>query len=38
MDSSSHITPEFNRLLHDQQERLKELGCINQTTYILKGG
>jgi hypothetical protein len=38
MDNNSHITPEFNRLIHDQQERLKELGCINQTTYILKEG
>jgi hypothetical protein len=23
-------------LVHEQRERLKELGCINQTTYILK--
>ncbi len=38
MDENSHITPEYNRLLHEQQERLKELGCINQTTYILKEG
>jgi len=38
MESESHITPEFKRLLHDQQERLKELACINQTTYILKEG
>ena len=29
-------TPEYNRLLHDQQERLKELACINKTTSILK--
>lgn len=36
MDSKKHITPEFHRLLHEQRERLKELGCINQTTYILK--
>jgi len=36
MDASSHITPEFSRLLHEQRERLKELACINQTTYILK--
>ncbi|MBK8881014.1 MAG: pyruvate, phosphate dikinase [Bacteroidales bacterium] len=28
----------FNRLMHDQQERLKELACINSTTAILKGG
>lgn len=35
---TNHITPEYKRLLHDQQERLKELACINQTTYILKEG
>jgi len=38
MDENTHITPEYNRLLHDQQERLKELACINQTTIILKEG
>ncbi|MGB8490488.1 MAG: hypothetical protein WCE64_05470, partial [Bacteroidales bacterium] len=38
MDDSNHITPDFKRLLHDQRERLKELGCINRTTYILKEG
>lgn len=38
MERENHITPEFRRLLHDQQERLKELACINQTTYILKEG
>jgi CheY-like chemotaxis protein len=38
MESESHITPEFRRLLHDQQERLKELACINRTTNILKEG
>ena len=27
-----------NDLVHEQRERLKELGCINQTTYILKEG
>lgn len=26
----------FEQLLHDQQERLKELACINRTTVILK--
>lgn len=36
MDANTHLTPEFNRLVHEQRERLKELGCINQTTYILK--
>ncbi len=38
MDTNNHISPEFSRLLHEQRERLKELGCINQTTYILKEG
>jgi hypothetical protein len=38
MDADNHISPEFSRLLHEQRERLKELGCINQTTYILKEG
>jgi hypothetical protein len=38
MNELNHITPEYHRLLHDQHERLKELGCINQTTYILKQG
>jgi CheY-like chemotaxis protein len=38
MDDKDHIAPEYHRLLHDQQERLKELACINQTTYILKEG
>jgi hypothetical protein len=38
MDQNDHITPEFKQLLHDQQERLKELACINKTTYILKEG
>jgi hypothetical protein len=38
MDNLTHTTPEYNRLLHDQQERLKELACINQTTSILKEG
>jgi hypothetical protein len=36
MDDFNHIHPEYNRLLHDQQERLKELACINRTTSILK--
>jgi hypothetical protein len=38
MNADNHITPEFSRLLHDQRERVKELSCINQTTYILKEG
>ncbi len=29
---------DFNRLLHEQKERLKELACINRTTSILKEG
>src|SRR5664279_6124209 len=36
MDESTQNTPEYNRLLHDQKERLKELACINRTTSILK--
>lgn len=38
MEESGYQHLEYKRLLHDQQERLKELGCINQTTYILKEG
>jgi hypothetical protein len=38
MNEFSHTSPEYNRLLHDQKERLKELACINQTTSILKEG
>jgi hypothetical protein len=38
MDESLHKNPEYNRLLHDQRERLKELACINRTTSILKEG
>ena len=36
MDDLIQNTPEYNRLLHDQRERLKELACINRTTSILK--
>ena len=36
MDNVSNQVPDYNRLLHDQKERLKELACINQTTAILK--
>jgi hypothetical protein len=36
MGELKHNKIEYNRLLHDQQERLKELACINQTTSILK--
>ena len=38
MDELKHNNPDYNRLLHDQQERLKELACINRTTSILKEG
>ncbi len=38
MDAKANISPEYSRLVHEQRERLKELGCINQTTYILKEG
>jgi hypothetical protein len=36
MDEINNNNPEYNRLLHNQQERLKELACINKTTSILK--
>jgi len=36
MDELSKNSIEYNRLLHDQSERLKELACINRTTSILK--
>jgi hypothetical protein len=36
MDNLTQSGYEYNRLLHDQKERLKELACINQTTAILK--
>lgn len=36
METNNNPAPEYKRLLHDQQERLKELACINQTTAILK--
>ena len=29
---------EYRKLLHERQERLKELACINKTTSILKEG
>lgn len=38
MGDLNHTNPEYHRLLHDQQERLKELACINRTTSILKEG
>jgi Pyruvate phosphate dikinase, AMP/ATP-binding domain len=38
MDELTQNNPEYIRLLHDQQERLKELACINRTTSILKEG
>ena len=38
MDELKDINPVFNQLMHDQQERLKELACINRTTAILKEG
>lgn len=38
MDKKVNINPEYKKLLHEQQERVKELSCINQTTYILKEG
>src|SRR4030042_4429144 len=38
MEDANYKSLEYKRVLHDQQERLKKLGCINQTTYILKEG
>ncbi len=38
MDELRDTNQAFNRLMHDQQERLKELSCINRTTTILKEG
>ena len=38
MDELRDNNQAFNRLMHDQQERLKELACINRTTAILKEG
>jgi hypothetical protein len=38
MEENNQISPEYHRLMHEQHERLKELSCINQTTYILKEG
>lgn len=38
MDDFKDNNHAFNRLMHDQQERLKELACINRTTLILKEG
>ena len=36
MTSQNSNGPEYNRLLHEQRERLKELACINHTTSIIK--
>jgi len=38
MDKFNNNDPEYKRLLHEQQERLKELACINRTTSVLKEG
>ena len=38
MEKNAENGAEYYRLLHDQQERLKELACINQTTSIIKEG
>ena len=38
MEKEGENYQEFDRLMHDQQERLKELACINRTTAILKEG
>jgi len=36
MDVQHEDDAGYNRVIHDQQERLKELACINRTTQILK--
>ena len=36
LNKEKNQAPEYKRLLHEQQERLKELACINQTAAILK--
>lgn len=38
MEEANKNNPDYKRLLHEQQERLKELSCINRTTAILKEG
>ena len=38
MDEGKQHSSEYKRLLHAQQERLKELACINKTTSILNEG
>ncbi len=38
MSKKPETSPHFNRAMRDQQERLKELACINRVTQILKEG
>jgi hypothetical protein len=38
MEERIQGSSDYSRLLHDQQERLKELACINNTTSILREG
>ncbi len=38
MDKFTSTDPEYRKLLYEQQERLKELACINKTTSVLKEG
>lgn len=38
MEDQTKSNIDYGRLLHEQQERLKELACINRTTAILKEG
>lgn len=38
MSTFNNTDPEYKRLLHERQERLKELACINRTTSVLKEG
>src|SRR5512133_2294378 len=38
MEDRVHKNFDFSKLLHEQQERLKELACINRTTSIIREG
>src|SRR5512138_2719694 len=38
MSTFNNTDPEYKRLLHERQERLKELACINRTNSVLKEG
>jgi CheY-like chemotaxis protein len=38
MNNQNNNGPEYERLLHERKERVKELACINYTTAIIKKG